>query len=354
MRAQRSTPVPAPARLQLTVDSIMRGPDLVGLSAVEPALVRRFRAAVFRWRKPGEKEASLYVVARDGGHAERLSDEEAKAAPPANGRWDTRPEAAARHAGRRHRHPRSAPPAARIAVTRTPAPKSSPRWARNDTHVTYVRDGNLFIVPVQPDRARWSRSSPTSARRRAEPRLTDSQKFITRRRREADWLHPRAGGGQAEGRGESQGRKAAGLRAAGSAERRRPDAVARRHARLHPRRGTARRREEHDRAELRDRDRLHRRHSRPHQRRRHAGSPAARDPQPEDRQDRVGRRQLRAAGRRAREACGRRHADGARRHAASRPARGTRDPLVDAGGFGRRQARWSPRRARPTTRTAGW
>ena len=30
MRAQRATPVPAPARLQLTVDSIMRGPDLVG------------------------------------------------------------------------------------------------------------------------------------------------------------------------------------------------------------------------------------------------------------------------------------------------------------------------------------
>ena len=44
----------------------------------------------------------------------------------------------------------------RVQITRTTGGESSPRWARNDTHVTYVRDGNLFIVPVAADVAAGS------------------------------------------------------------------------------------------------------------------------------------------------------------------------------------------------------
>ena len=64
MRAQRSTPVPAPARLQLTVDSIMRGPDLVGAPPSNLRWSVDSERLYFTWRKPGEKENALYVVGR--------------------------------------------------------------------------------------------------------------------------------------------------------------------------------------------------------------------------------------------------------------------------------------------------
>ncbi len=36
----------------------------------------------------------------------------------------------------------------RRPLTRTTAREASPRWAHNETHVTFVRDNNVFIVPV--------------------------------------------------------------------------------------------------------------------------------------------------------------------------------------------------------------
>ena len=178
MRAQRSTPVPAPARLQLTVDSIMRGPDSRRGAPVEPALVRRFRAAVLLVAE-ARREGGLALRGRTrGGTPKRLSDEDAKAAPPVNGRWDTaRKRLLGTQGGDIFIHDPAAP-AARIAVTRTSAPESSPRWARNGTHVTYVREGNLFIVPVQPAAGALVTQLTDVGPKRAEPRLTDSQKFL--------------------------------------------------------------------------------------------------------------------------------------------------------------------------------
>ena len=102
----------------------------------------------FDWRKPGEKESSTYVVGRDGGEPRKLSDDEAKNAPPANGRWDKARSASCSSTRGDivicRRDSRHAPP----DHAGRPAARASPRWARNDTHVTYVRDGNLFIVPV--------------------------------------------------------------------------------------------------------------------------------------------------------------------------------------------------------------
>src|SRR5687768_15255306 len=154
--AQRSAPVAAaaaaPARLQLTVDSIMRGPDLVGWP---PSAVRwsaDSQKLYFEWRKPGEKEASTYVVGRDGGEPGKLTDDEVKNAPPANGRWDrARRRLLAVDAGDVVIHDGAS--GRRVQVTRTTGSETNPRWARNDTHVTYVREGNLFIVPVGPPAA---------------------------------------------------------------------------------------------------------------------------------------------------------------------------------------------------------
>ncbi|MBI1765508.1 MAG: prolyl oligopeptidase family serine peptidase [Acidobacteria bacterium] len=85
-------PAPAsaqqPKKFDLTVDSIMRGPDLVGYEPTRVYWSPDSQRVYFRWKRAGEprlKEPDLYVVNRDGGGLRKLSEDEAKLAPPANG-----------------------------------------------------------------------------------------------------------------------------------------------------------------------------------------------------------------------------------------------------------------------------
>src|SRR6478672_7297536 len=76
------------AEFALTIDNIMRGPGLVGY---EPAQVRWSGDSAqiyFQWKQASQKEDApmdTYVVDRDGSGLRKLSDEEAKLAPPAFG-----------------------------------------------------------------------------------------------------------------------------------------------------------------------------------------------------------------------------------------------------------------------------
>ena len=88
-----AAPPPATAastgkKFELTVDSIMRGPKLVGYPPSGLRWSGDSKELFFEWRKPGEDEAATYVVAREGGEPRRLSEEERKAAPPSSGVWD--------------------------------------------------------------------------------------------------------------------------------------------------------------------------------------------------------------------------------------------------------------------------
>ena len=74
-----------PKKFELTVDSIMRGPDLVGYEPTRVYWSQDSQRVYFRWKRAGEarlKEPDLYVVNRDGGALRKLSEEEAKQAPP--------------------------------------------------------------------------------------------------------------------------------------------------------------------------------------------------------------------------------------------------------------------------------
>jgi dipeptidyl aminopeptidase/acylaminoacyl peptidase len=168
----------APAgRVEMTVDSIMRGPDLVGYPPTELRWSGDSSKLYFEWRKPGEEEASTYVVDKTGGEPRKLSKDEAKNAPPANGRWDKA-------------HKRilfsdagdiviyDTTTGRRRQITKTSGGEGNPRWARNDTHVTYVSGGNLFIMPVDGSGTLVTQLLEVT-QHRPDPRLTDSQKFIS-------------------------------------------------------------------------------------------------------------------------------------------------------------------------------
>jgi dipeptidyl aminopeptidase/acylaminoacyl peptidase len=164
----------ASQKFTLTVDSIMRGPDLVGYPPTGLRWSGESERLYFEWRKPGEDEASTYVVPKAGGTPRKLTDDERKLAPPVNGRWD-----------RAHRRVLAVDAGdvvlidsvagTRRWIARTTGGEANPRWARNDTHVTFTRDGNLFIVPV----AEGSLVQLTDvAVKKPDPKLTDSQKFL--------------------------------------------------------------------------------------------------------------------------------------------------------------------------------
>ena len=181
--AQNRPAAPAPAagqaRVEMTIDSIMRGPDLVGYPPSALRWSGDSKQLYFEWRKPGEDESSTYVVAHEGGTPRKLTEAEAAEAPPANGRWDKarkrllfndRGDIAIYDAatGRRQR------------LTKTSGAEGNARWARNDTHVTYVSGGNLFIMSIAAvDGAGPLVTQLTDvAQRRPDPPLTESQKFI--------------------------------------------------------------------------------------------------------------------------------------------------------------------------------
>src|SRR3954468_21311455 len=132
---------------ELTVDSIMRGPKLVGYPPTGLRWSGDSSRLYFEWPTAGDDEAGTWVVAREGGQPRKLTDEERRTAPPVNGRWD-----------KAHRRVvfvdrgdivlLDTVSGTRRQITRTTGGEANPRWARQESAVTFSRDNNLFIVPV--------------------------------------------------------------------------------------------------------------------------------------------------------------------------------------------------------------
>lgn len=180
------------AKFALTVDSIMRGPALVGYPPSGLRWSGDSTQLYFDWRMHGDDEAATWVVGRDGGPPRRLSDDERLGAPPANGTWD----------GRRRRIVGvdrgdivviDSVTRARKDVTRTTGNESSPRWARGETHVTFVRDNNLFIAPVDGVSTGTLVQLTDVATRRSDVRPTDSQRALKEEELKLlDWVEQEA------------------------------------------------------------------------------------------------------------------------------------------------------------------
>ena len=176
----------------LTVDSIMRGPELVGNPPNNLRWSGDSTELFFEWLIPRDDQPSTWVVGRDGGSPRRLSEAERRIAPPANGQWDARRR---RILGvdRGDIVIIDTVDRKRIDVTRTTGNESSPRWARNETHVTFVRDNSLFIVPVDHVGGGTVVQLTDVSARRTDPRLSDSQKFIKEEEpRIIDWVEQEA------------------------------------------------------------------------------------------------------------------------------------------------------------------
>jgi dipeptidyl aminopeptidase/acylaminoacyl peptidase len=170
-------PAAPQAAFPLTVDSIMRGPKLVGHPPEELRFSGDSRELFFEWRLGTEDEAATWVVTPGRPTPRRLTDEERRLAPAASGRWD---DARRRVVFRDEGDVVVVDTVARTRrqVTRTTAPESSPRWARRDTAVTFVRDNSPYVVPVSGDAGDGLVQLVDAGPAKPEPRLTEAQRFL--------------------------------------------------------------------------------------------------------------------------------------------------------------------------------
>src|SRR5579872_2812109 len=75
-------------KFSLTIDNIMRGPGLYGYPPSQPRWSGSGDRIYFQWKQAGDpilKPTDTYVVSRDGSGLRKLSDAEAKIAPPTEG-----------------------------------------------------------------------------------------------------------------------------------------------------------------------------------------------------------------------------------------------------------------------------
>jgi len=177
---------PSPKPFELTVDSIMRGPRLVGYPPTGVYWSQDSQRVYFRWKQADEprlKETSLYVVNRDGTGLRRLSDDEAKQAPPANGELskdktmtvftDEGDVFIYDHVKNQRRQ-----------ITRTVEAETNPHFTFDQKHIYFTRLSNLYEMALdggsleQLTDIRTGGAAPS-----ATPKGTDSQEYLKKEER---------------------------------------------------------------------------------------------------------------------------------------------------------------------------
>jgi dipeptidyl aminopeptidase/acylaminoacyl peptidase len=169
-------------KFELTIDNIMRGP---GLSGYEPTGVRwsadsqRIYFQWKQWSEPQDKPLDTYVIGRDGAGLRKLSEGEAKDAPPVLGdqsldkKWTVFTSAGDiqlyEHATGKSRR-----------ITYTTDVETAPRFTRDSKRVTFVRGSNLFAMSIvdSPSIVQLTDIRPAGSPPPDPKRGTDSQEFL--------------------------------------------------------------------------------------------------------------------------------------------------------------------------------
>ena len=186
LNAQKQS-APTPTKpFELTVDSIMRGPRLVGYPPTGVYWSQDSQRVYFRWKladEPRLKETSLYVVNRDGTGLRRLTDEEAKQAPPANGELSKdKSMTVFTDEGDIfiYEHGRGA----RRQITRTVEAETNAHFTFDQKHVYFTRQNNLYQLSLdggsleQLSDIRIGGAAPS-----ATPKGTESQEYLKKEER---------------------------------------------------------------------------------------------------------------------------------------------------------------------------
>jgi dipeptidyl aminopeptidase/acylaminoacyl peptidase len=141
----------APRKFELTVDSIMRGPDLVGYAPAGVVWAQDGQKIFFRWKRAGEPrlaEMSWHTVGRDGAGLRKLTEAEAREiVPPASGDL-SKDKKLTVFADEGDLFLYDHAKGARRALTRTTEAESNPRFTRDGRRVSFTRQNNLYVMSL--------------------------------------------------------------------------------------------------------------------------------------------------------------------------------------------------------------
>jgi len=144
---RKVAPVP-PGTPMLTIDGIMRGPKLVGNPPSGVRWSRDAQTIYFSWQKPDEDKAATWSVKKDGTGLVKLTDQQARdIVAPITGRWDRAHKRALAVEGGDIVIIDGASGARKVLI-RTAAAESNPRWVRNETAITFMRENNLYLLSL--------------------------------------------------------------------------------------------------------------------------------------------------------------------------------------------------------------
>ena len=137
-------------KFALTIDNIMRGPQLYGY---EPAQVRWSgdgERIYFQWKQasdPRLKPPDTYIVGRDGAGLRKLSDPEAKLAPPADG-VTTRDKKRTVYSRGGDIWLYDASSGSTRQITKTEDVESNPSFTHDERRVAFTRANNLYAIAL--------------------------------------------------------------------------------------------------------------------------------------------------------------------------------------------------------------
>ena len=138
------------SKFELTIDNIMRGPGLFGY---EPTGVRWSgdgQRIYFQWKQASDsriKPADTYVVGRDGSGLRKLTDAEAKLAPPAGGAT-TRDRKRTVYSRDGDIFYYDSATGITKQTTKTEDAETNPRFTRDEKRIAFTRANNLYVIAL--------------------------------------------------------------------------------------------------------------------------------------------------------------------------------------------------------------
>src|ERR1035441_437904 len=134
----------------LTIDNIMRGPALYGY---EPTAVRWTwdgARLIFQWKQNTEKEIApmdTYTVNRDGSGLRKLTDEEIKQLPPAQGDT-TKDKRLMAYSSAGDLYTLDNTTGKVTQLTKTTDTETNPRFTQDGKRISFTRNGNLYMMSL--------------------------------------------------------------------------------------------------------------------------------------------------------------------------------------------------------------
>jgi dipeptidyl aminopeptidase/acylaminoacyl peptidase len=141
----------AAAKFTLTIDSIMRGNELVGY---EPRAVRWSgdnQRIFFQWKQYNDsrdKDYDTYAINSDGTNLKKLSEEEAKNAPPLFGE-DSKDKRFTLYTDGGDVYLYDYTTSSRRQITATSDVEANARFSRDQKSITFTRANNLYVMSLE-------------------------------------------------------------------------------------------------------------------------------------------------------------------------------------------------------------